>query len=484
MRMIWKEKGKAGVLGPTSLQRYNRLFSLFAAFYYLIYLLYIIEYDYTGSIYQRDLFRFVIVLMVISYYVVYGFRGGLEIHLLTAYCLWAAVTRVAHGELLQNWEFLVELMLMIVLFAPGIMLQGEKRDRYYRCLAWFTVIFLSLLGLVCIYTAATRGWIINPRTGDGIGYPSPTTWRIKFLRQHWNKTAGLYLISFCLSLTLFPRSKKALTKAAAILTAIIAFFTIALTISRNAQTCAGAALGLLVGISVVNHYGIEWKKLRKVTVLIVISVVVLLGAYRLYEPIRKGLWQIHDGIKAADAANEDQVKKTARKNRSFELVFLSEEVAEPEEEIESYVEDTRDYLDSGRKEIYWSALKSLQMDPRRLLIGSKIDEVMAISHSLIEEQAPNFHNCFLQVVNEFGLPALVIVVAFFLMMLRNSIAVAFQGEQSFTLQDQVLILPVIALMGYNLLEAKSFVETLFLSSFFFFACGMLTGVYHEKTGKE
>ena len=122
-------------------QRYNKVFSLFAAFYYLIFLYCIIEHRYFGSVYQTALFRIVIVLLVVSYFIIYRFQGGIELHLLALYCLWVIITQIVHGEVLRRLEFLSELQMMLVWFIPGIILHGRKRDQYCSWLSWITIIF-------------------------------------------------------------------------------------------------------------------------------------------------------------------------------------------------------------------------------------------------------------------------------------------------------------------------------------------------------
>ena len=64
--------------------------------------------------------------------------------------------------------------------------------------------------------------------------------------------------------------------------------------------------------------------------------------------------------------------------------------------------------------------------------------------------------------------------------MRNGIFVVANRSQQFSIKDQMLILPVIAMMGYNMLEAESFAGSDFRADFFFFACGMLTGVFRDK----
>ena len=121
------------------------------------------------------------------------------------------------------------------------------------------------------------------------------------------------------------------------------------------------------------------------------------------------------------------------------------------------------------------------MEPKRLLIGSGYYHVMDISHILIKEQAKHFHNTFLQVVNEFGIVGLVLVVWFYLRILKCSFFIVFLTESS-TAEKTLVLLPI-ALMFYYMLEVGIFkiVDTAdFRNTFFFFICGMLAGTAREK----
>ena len=77
------------------------------------------------------------------------------------------------------------------------------------------------------------------------------------------------------------------------------------------------------------------------------------------------------------------------------------------------------------------------------------------------------------------LPALLLVLAFFLKMFADAVVVIMQDSPNRRLQDRMLVLPVAAMMGFNMLETKSFIASDFTALFFFFACGMLAGVYRD-----
>jgi len=240
---------------------------------------------------------------------------------------------------------------------------------------------------------------------------------------------------------------------------------------------------MMVGIYALSRLTAGRKKIVRAAVLFGVTVAVLLGSYSLYEPIRKGLWQVHLQMEESSDSTSVSTGFAAAPSAGYELRQLSAGNSNDYED-EAYTEDPRGYLESGRKQIWWSALKSLQLDPTRLLCGAPMNDIMDISNSLIREQAMDFHNVFLHVVNAFGLPALFLVLAFFLKVFADGVVLVMQEGSDSRLQDRMLVLPVIAMMGFNMLETKSFILSDFTSLFFFFACGMLVGVYRDGNSES
>ena len=459
--------------------KFDMLFSGLTVSYLFFFLVCFLESRIMGSITQSVLLRIVILILFASCLAVYRFHN-IEIMLLVCFCLWMVVTRIIFGELLARWTAIAELSLMVPMFAVGLILKGKTREHFLFFTLCLINIYYCVFGIACIYTAATRSCLIYPVTGAVIGYDS-SSWRIAFLNHHWNQTAGEFLIALCISLVLIFRAKRIWIKILFIIGSAIYFTVIALTISRNGQTWASLAVGLSVGLVVFNKIKCREKLLSRVFAFIVTTLAIMLLVYQLNEPIRKGLWNIYE---SNDYETEHVDSNTAQNILQFEMKELTTTVEESDGPGD-YREDTRPYLKSGRKEIYWSAIKSLQLEPRRILIGSPMADVMDISNSLIEEQAGHFHNLFLQVINQFGLPALILVLLFLWRVFRIGMVMIINKSKWFQIKDQSLIIPIIALLGFNMLEVGSFTSFSFIGMYFFFACGILTGVYEEiATEKE
>ena len=434
------------------------------------------------SLYESNYYHLGVPALVAVYVAVRGFRDGTGMKILLLYVLWAVFSRIPNGDrfLVIEGDYLIDLSTMILLFAPGVLLQGRRRDRLFDVTAGVIILFYLAMAAVCIYTATTRTFVENPIDYRGIGYPTPSETRLYFLSYQWNETAGQFLIAFGLCLVLFFRTRNIFLRAGLLIAALADFVTVGLTVSRNGQTCACLALGMMFGILAVNRmrrYSL-WKKIAA------FSAVCLLGTvlfYQLFEPARYALWNVYRSRVETEVAMMNTA--AAASKQSF-AEMLSAETVELSEEEPSYSADNRGYLESGRKEIYWSAFKSLQMEPKRLLIGSGYYHVMDISHTLIREQAKHFHNTFLQVVNEFGLIGLALVIWFFLWTMKCAFRMIFQPEGDISPGNQMLTLLPLALMGFFMLEVGIFkiVDMAnFNFTFYYFACGMLAGAVRGRS---
>jgi O-antigen ligase len=118
------------------------------------------------------------------------------------------------------------------------------------------------------------------------------------------------------------------------------------------------------------------------------------------------------------------------------------------------------------------------MEPARLLIGSSYEHKMDISHELIREWAHHFHNMFLEIVNLFGIPGLLMVFWFYWLLLKAVWrTVILDGVPD--RPKQLLFVPLLVISGYYMLEAGLFTAMDLRCAEFFFVCGMITAIDAE-----
>ncbi len=422
-------------------------------------------------------------------------NGKRETALLLAYVGWALFTRLLYADTVLSENLLLyhALLLMPLLFWAGAIMERSTADRLTGGLACLTVVFYLILSILLIYTACTRSFFTN-RYGYWLGYVDPWQWRAYTLSFHPNIMGEQLVLAFCLCMFLFFRTEKAFMRCVLMIATVLLTAAVALTASRAAQTFLSLGLALTVGFWAVLRLKQRKKGLQIAALLLCILIITPLS-YQVYEPTRQLCWNIYQKTagEAADSGAATEGKEASTERGKFileELKWTAGANAADESEIGAkaenriillsaeedvpYQADQRGYLESGRREIFWSAIESLRRDPKRLLIGSSTDELMSISHELIPEQASHFHNMVLQIVNLYGLPGLGIAVVFYILIIQRCWQITLYGRHR--ISEIMLILPIIVLPGFNLLEVGLFTDMSLWAAWFFFCCGQVVAL--------
>ncbi len=462
----------------TTLKRYNyRLLFSLGSFAILFYDLDILTFNHylANGIYNGILWRMGLPAMFGIYLAFRKLRDGTEMRILIAFWVWIIIVYFVNGDrtLSRYADYYIDMSGMILMFAPGILLRKKIRERFFEGCAWLITLTYFILSLICVYCAVKQTSFLNPIDQYGIGYNVYSGMgRITVFSAHPNITAGHFFISLSMSLWLILHRKNVFLRFFLGINAFLSFVTIALTVSRNGQTIAAIAVSLFVGILVLERM----KERPMPTRLIALALCFLLitfAAYMMNEPIRYTIWKMHE-----NSAGYVEPSETAINSMPASAMPLSAtRLLSSGEEFRS---DDRGYFESGRKEIFWSAIKSLEMEPKRLLIGSSGSDVMRISNQLIKEQAAHFHNVFLQVINEYGLIGLGLVIGFFMLMIHHGVIMILSADDLFLPDEKMIVVPVFCLLLYYQLECGIFTNLDYRVTFFFLSCGVLTGCYRDK----
>lgn len=405
--------------------------------------------------------------------------------ILSWYLLWLLITRFINGDhvLSESMDSLLYTSQSILVFVPGVLLVKKDGDKALTVAALAVTAFYLLLGILCIYVIVAHQEWINPLDGYRIGL-SESRLRLYILGMHPNVAGGHYLIAFCMAVWLYFRFEQVWAKACALTAGIVDILIIAQTVSRNAQTCLCAAVGLTVGILVFSNLRARKRRVRMAAFF---GAALLAGTlfYSVFEPIRYLMWQAYDRTNAVQSEMSANTSVAYGLNNlaeeSFTLsdgrvvkMLASKNQAEQHDDL--FEPDSRAYFDSGRKEIYWSAIKSLEMEPRRLLVGSSWEHLLEISHSLIKEQAKHFHNDFLQAVNLVGLPGMILQIIFLVCVARFGIRIIFDISEQYSMCDRMLVIPVAVFYVYIMLECTLNLKYIdFRALMFYFLAGMTVG---------
>ena len=128
--------------------------------------------------------------------------------------------------------------------------------------------------------------------------------------------------------------------------------------------------------------------------------------------------------------------------------------------------------DNGRFSIYRTIPEIFKRDPKRLLIGCLDEERMSVTNELLQPSAvSHLHNSFLDVLNNTGLPGLILALGFCVLLAVDACRVFFTENAAVGISEKVLTIPLAGIMGYSMLESLLFVKQDFRSLSFFLICG-------------
>ena len=161
---------------------------------------------------------------------------------------------------------------------------------------------------------------------------------------------------------------------------------------------------------------------------------------------------------------------------------LSDEIIAQEhlEEGSTAWSDRGGTADGGRLGLWRGGLKSLMMEPRRLLFGCETDSLMAYYNSGDVKETPHLHNSVLQVLNHTGLIGLGLAAAFCVLVLSRGWILSRLPDTHCSAGEKLLVLPVISQLCFYQLESGLFSFADFRVFAFFFFSGILVGTEREK----
>ena len=482
------------------------LFSCGVAFLLLYWMCFSVNYYLSARIYDGAVYRFLIPILFGGYLAVRGIRDGTEMRILLVYWLWAVLTRILNGDhtLTESLPRILDLTLMLLCFLPGLVLRGKQRERFLDAFAILVTVYFFVLGLLSVYAAVSGKVLHNPLEVEGgtiACYSTPSGRRLFVLGLHPNSVAGKFLISYCLLVYLFLKNRNLFFRSWGVLAAVLDYTVIALTLSRNGQTFLSLCMALTISIAILPLLR-EKKQLKRGAAFFAVLILLTPLFYQGFEPARRCIWSMRERFFPSENAEVAAAENTSGEADDYNAVFLAahasfavqiSETAQGTNQIVAYAAresennyqaDDRGYLESGRTEIYRSAIISLKEEPWRLLIGSSHEHYMDISHATIRERAVNFHNMILEIVNLYGLPGLALVIWFYIILSQKMLWMVFEQNQEFTPSQKMLVLPVVGLTGHYMLEAGAFTDINFRVGSLFLAMGMLTGIVYEKTQVE
>ena len=422
------------------------------------------------------------------------FRRGnepLEIRLFLLFWAWVFLSRLLNGDfyLTIDGDIVLNTGLAYVFLVACLILKGEHRQRLLDWVSILTSGYFTLISLPALYGWFLRKELYNPLTGGMFcSFEGAEMYRLTLFFKSCNEVSFWFFLSLFLLAYLFLRRKSWWWRVPILLAVIPNYLALTATYSRSAWLACSVCSALLILMVFMKKHPLQKNSARLLASLVCVMVVAPL-AYVSFNATAVGMQYGAAAMVSAVQKEDAQEKFEAAPSQSraeaasYHVAFLAATggVEEPvdqgqvltalssvedggEQERDagqtriplSVVKDTRGISDSGRFDIYKCIIPTMQQDPLRLLRGCLCQDVMNTYNTIFPRPQPHFHSTFLQLLCLTGLPGLLLILAFCVLVALRSLRLFFSNAP---LAVKSLTLILVGTFIYNMLETSLFVAT-------------------------
>lgn len=457
---------------------------------FLYYMCWMVNFYLARSLFTTYFAAAAIVLIAFTLY----FRrlaDGWEMRLLFAYWLWFALTRILNGDtvLQENHMLVLELGVGFCFVPVGLGLDRRGRERFLDWLSAASGGFYFVLGLICLFAALSGHNLVNPITeGNIVNFFSQKTIRLAVMDQNPNVTAIWFSAPFFLMVYQFFHCRRWPWRIPIVLSAIVDFLCIGLTFSRNTMICVAVGVSMLVMLLVLRRIPGHKKGLRVAAVLLS-AVIVIPLCYGAFGASTALLGNLSVRLQEEPTAQTESLPAQTEPSASSDAAVSA---APAETTPDNLFTDSRDFVKDAatltkRTLIYRSALTAFRAEPLRLLRGSSAEHLMdyaAQTEGLQRRPPQHMHNFLLQVLMLTGVPGLLLVLAFCILLVLRMLRLFFAAPEEAGFADRTLILSVTCYLLYHMLETGIFTFLDIRGVTFFLLAGMVLGSARELPAKK
>jgi len=443
---------------------------LFSAIVLLIYTYFLPRYAFPSiweQIYYVYYFAFASIFMAFTLYF-RRFNEFIEVKLILFFWLWVYITRLLNGDFFLNKDSDIVLNsgMIYIFLLPCIVLKGKAREKFLDIFSIITAGYYTLLAFVGLYAVLLQREMYNPLTGDVMCsfYLS----RIYIFSRNPNESCMWFFIAFFALAYLFIKWKNPLLRLAVAGAALLNYLVMGMTFSRNAMLAFALSFALLVPAVFLHKFKLKsfvQKLLVTLAMFFVLAPLTYLATNECTGLVYDMSTALTTRFPAEELAAEPEAlaapatltsfhsggeSATARKDMSPEP--LSELIKDFQVER---LQD-RGLNSSGRVDIYKTVIPTLKQEPLRLIRGCLCLDVMEVANTILPNAKPHMHNTFLQILNLTGLPGLLLLLGFCLLVAYHVLRLFFSDCG---LHIKVLTLSLVGMFSYNMLEVALFVAT-------------------------
>lgn len=444
-----------------------------------------------------------LILALSAAFLLYLSRRAIFAHpesvILFAYVIWLAITRLLlkirhEGEALLNSEDLllaIDSVIILAFFISGLTLESRQREKYLSAL---TIVFSGFFTVLCaigIFTAVTKSFFyIYPKYDVWVGLTAKDGMSsLSILPESRLISVTRVYLAMALLTHVIITKKNALIRIMAAICILILYVAFMLFHSRTMLISLSVSCGMLAVILAFKPLTDKPMGL-KIPLLFIIAAAAAILCYFSYGLINSSVSRISehcaprfaewfDGLehKPGLLIVDNQVPDSVGRNE-YEDDDLTASVITDQRDISS------NKTMSGRTMIWKSGLTAIKRDPSILLIGSSGDSIMDPVNKILAENGrnkvqPHMHNGFLQVLMLTGLPGLILIIAWTILMVIRMIRIFFRNDVSPAVK--ALIIPLAGIFIYQLAEVHVFSDSDILGKVFFLIAGVFLSYYSEDS---
>lgn len=443
----------------------------------------LMEPDHFGKAYTAY-FRLFTVAVAALFFYRRGFGDRTEIKLFLAYVLWLLLTRWLHKDyyLISDMKLVIEVLFSFLLFAVSSLLDLRQRE---KILAWLIIIFsifffmISALGLFTVITNTTIS-IIPEKTVQILVKKRGGMNKLILLSNDQLTCARWIYFVWSLLVYAFFRYKKTFIRIFALLGIILFHITIPLFQSRNIQIVQSISCAMLAILCAKSALKEKTPLLR-----VPVTVLVAVAAAALCYMSTNWINTFFTGIRSEYAPQFEEYYRDAGEESNDDSLSIN------------YDNNTIDMSDhrkiienrtlTGRTYIWRSGIIAVKRNPSIALFGSLSEGFMNTVNNIYSQEVNpsdtqykfHMHSIFMQVLMQTGIPGLIMVFFWILLLSVKMLRVYFSENEQISFSTKVLTIPITGILIWHITEMGIFNVVDITGHAFFLAAGVFIGFYYD-----
>lgn len=413
-------------------------------------------------------------LLVSQLYFDLRFTQKFEIKFLLIFFVWGCATVILNygrAQLVDSFEWFASICTAIFLcFSLPYAFKKDDTRRVISMLEITTLIAAVMLSIVSLIAVFVKDIAVKmPSVFEGINIGGG---RLS-IDNHPNRSALAPALGVILAGILIADTKKLWLRLLIVLSAIICFIPLALTDSRTAIIGVGLAVAFEAALSFQHTLKDRINSTLRVSFALLIAVVVAVSFYKTSTLTRQlcNAALVRQETTVAflqDSSETGKPKETPPPSppvvREFIMAEDTSEGAAPAAEAAEKI-ITRDFSDAGsfngRTEIWRGVWSGIMQNPKIFLVGTGPEMASEVMSPYFPPNSPIgiFHNSLVGALVSYGVPGLILSVAFLAMAALASICLAFGKTVNQPLAVRLLPAVMLFAVAEGMMEDFLFTST-------------------------